>query len=318
MSTICLIYGCTGQDGSYLCKSLLEKGYEVVGISRSSQPDKKKLCQIGIENDLKILTSNLDELEIVQRTIEKVNPNYIYNLSAQSSVGLSFKKPYETYKSIGSATNSLLEACRLIDFKGRIFFAGSSEIYGNTNLPAKIGSNVEILSPYAYSKYQSYLQVRLYREIYGLNAVTGVLFNHESPIRDNTFVTQKIISGAIECSKNKFFKLNLGNINIARDWGWAEDFVEAIHPIIHAAKLKDHIICTGKLTKLTKFIDLSFKYFNLNWRDHVISNEKFFRKKDIIISYGDPKPLKKDLNWEAKIGVKELINNLIEHKLQNQ
>ena len=317
MSHTCLIYGCTGQDGSYLSKTLLKKGYNVIGISRSNNPNKKKLCEIGIGNELRILTSDLNNLNTIQKTIEKVNPNYIYNLGAQSSVGLSFKKPYETYKSISDSTSKLLEACRLLDFKGNIFFAGSSEIYGNTKLPAQINSKPEIMSPYADAKYQSYLQVKLYREIYGLNAVTGVLFNHESPIRDDTFVTQKIISGAIECSKNKFSKLSLGNINISRDWGWAEEYVEAMDLIIKAKQLKDQIICTGRLTKLSKFIDLSFRYFNLNWKDYVISNENLFRKKDIKISYGDPKPLRKDIKWEASIKIEDIVNKLIHYKLRN-
>jgi len=318
MSHTCLIYGCTGQDGSYLSKTLLKKGYNVIGISRSNNPNKKKLCEIGIGNELRILTSDLNNLNTIQKTIEKVNPNYIYNLGAQSSVGLSFKKPYETYKSISDSTSKLLEACRLIDFKGNIFFAGSSEIYGNTKLPAQINSKPEIMSPYADAKYQSYLQVKLYREIYGLNAVTGVLFNHESPIRDDTFVTQKIISGAIECSKNKFSKLSLGNINISRDWGWASEYVEAMQLITRSETLRDQIICTGNLTKLKDFIKITFNKLGMNWRDYVDIDKTLFRGSEILNNFGNPLQMEQDLGWKSEFKIEDIIENIINYEMNTR
>tara|TARA_Y100001968_G_scaffold112514_1_gene101963 strand:+ start:930 stop:1886 length:957 start_codon:yes stop_codon:yes gene_type:complete len=312
-----LIFGCSGQDGALLSCSLLNKGYEVIGLTRSGTENLKNLAQLGIEQAIRINKGDIKDIRSITNSIEKFNPSIIYNLAAQSSVGKSFIFPVETIESITNGTINLLEAARKIDYQGPIFFAGSSEIYGNTKRKATIDSAQRPRSPYGISKQASYNLVKMYREIHNLNCMTGVLFSHESQLRDNEFVTQKVISGAVNSSKDKSSKIHLGNLNFSRDWGWAEEYVEGIQIIANAKKIDDHIICTGVLTKFTDFINIAYKKFNLNWQDHIIQDKKMIRKKDICQSFGDPKPLEEQLNWKACIFIEEIIEKLIENKLKD-
>lgn len=317
MNSIILVFGCTGQDGSYLCKSLLEKNQTVIGVSRAYDPNRKNHSALGIEKNFPIIKADLSDSDSVEKIITQYKPNQIYNLSAQSSVGLSFIKPRETQESIVNSTFNLLEIARKLGYQDRIFFAGSSEIYGNTLKPAKIDSKIDIRSPYAAAKYQSMLLVKLYRETYNLRCMTGVLFNHESPLRGPNFVTQKIISGAIKSAKDPSNKLHLGNINIIRDWGCAKEYVEAMQKIINSKKIKDHIVCTGRPKKLKEFIDLVFKKFDLDWEEHVLSDKKFFRKNDIKISVGNATEIEKELNWSASKELNQLVEELVNAKNQD-
>ncbi len=311
MNSIILVLGCTGQDGSYLCKSLLQKNLSVIGVSRTSDPKRNNHIALGIENNFPIIKANLSDSYSIEKLINKYKPTKIYNLSAQSSVGQSFVQPLETQTSIVNTTFNLLETARKLNYQGEIFFAGSSEIYGNTTEPAEIDSKIDIRSPYAAAKYQSMILVKLYRETYNLRCMTGVLFNHESPLRGPNFVTQKIISGAINSTKNKSYKLRLGNINIIRDWGCAEEYVEAMQKIANSKTIKDYIICTGKPTKLKEFINLAFTKLNLDWKKHVISDKTFFRKNDIDISVGNASKIEQELNWRAKKKIPQLIEDLL-------
>ena len=315
MNSTNLVFGCTGQDGSYLSKSLLEKGLDVIGVSRTSRPNKTNHKKLGINNKFTINEGNLDNCDQIEKLINKYSPDKIYNLSAQSSVGKSFKHPIETHKSIVDCTINLLETAKRLNYKGEIFFAGTSEIYGQTNKPAKIDSKIDIRSPYAVAKYQSMLLVKFYRETYNLRCMTGVLFNHESPLRGTDFVTQKIINGAISSYRNRSHKLYLGNIDITRDWGDAEEYVEAMIKIINSNIIKDYIICTGKATKLKDFVRIVFQKLNLDWKDHVELDERLFRKNDISISIGNPSDLEKDLHWKASRNIDYIINNLINARL---
>ena len=317
MSKTCMVIGCSGQDGALLCKSLLKSGHKVIGISREdiSKPENHK--KIGIAGQIPIYSVSLQNSKDILAILNKVEPEHIYNFSAQSSVGLSFEHPKETQRSIVNATSNLLEACRNTNFEGKIFFSGSSEIYGDTPKPAQIDSTINIKSPYAAAKYQSLILARLYKEVYGIKAITGILFNHESFLRNKNFVTQKIILGAIECTKNKNKKVRLGNIEIARDWGCAEEFMEGVQIIMNSNKIEDQIVCTGKLTSLKKFIEITFDLLGLDWRSHIISNKKLFRRSDIKVSYGDPKKLEEDLGWKPKIDLKTTIKTLIDHNLKS-
>ncbi len=310
-----LVIGSRGQDGSLLSKSLLSKNYKVIGLAKESKIPSETQIQLGIEKEIIEIEADITDFEKINNLIVKYQPDEIYNLAAQSSVGKSFFFPKETIESIVNGTINILEATRQADYKGRIFFAGSSEVFGETFKAATINHSQSPKSPYAIAKQTSFNLVKFYREIYGLQCVTGVLFNHESPYRSREFVTQKIILGAIECSKNKSHKINLGNIDIARDWGWADEYMEGIQLINNSKKIKDQIICTGKLTTLKKFIEITFNKLDLNWQDHIKSNKKLMRDSDILISYGNPTQLKKDLKWEAKIMVEEIIGKLIESKV---
>ena len=310
-----LVIGSRGQDGALISKALLSKNYQVIGLAKERKGPSETQIQLGIEKDIIEIQADITDFENINYLISKYLPDEIYNLAAQSSVGKSFFSPKETIESIVNGTTNILEVTKQLDYKGRIFFAGSSEVFGETLKPATINHSQCPKSPYAIAKQTSFNLVKFYREVYGLQCVTGVLFNHESPYRSNEFVTQKIILGAIKCSNNKSHKINLGNIDIARDWGWAEEYMEAIQLINNSKIIKDQIICTGKLTSLKKFIEITFNKLDLNWQDHIKSNKKLFRDTDILISYGNPKQLKMDLKWEAKIKIEEMIEKLIQSKV---
>ena len=312
-----LVLGCTGQDGSYMSKLLLEKGYEVVGTSRSNQNNIYNHEKLGINGKFLIKKINLLNFDEIKNLLLKENPNEIYNFSAQSSVGKSFDCPIETQQSISLITINVLEVCKKINFKGAIFFSGSSEIYGETLSGAKIDSKINPQSPYAIAKVESFLLVKHYRELYGLRAVTGILFPHESPLRNSNYVTHKIIFAAVNSLKDNNYKLKIGNLNIARDWGWAEEYMKAIHLMANTKKLKDQIICTGKPTKLIDFIDLTFKLLDLDWKNHIISDPNLFRERDINISFGDPTQIHEDLNWTTTYKIEDIIKKLLTSKLNH-
>ena len=314
MKPIAVVFGCTGQDGGYLCKSLLNKDFIVYGVSRKNKPESKRLRCLGINKKVQLIASNLENFEETLNTIKHIQPKEIYNLSAQSSVGDSFKKPVETQKSIVNSTSNLLEACRKINFRGNIFFAGSSEIFGCTKVPADINSKIELRSPYAAAKYQSYVLTKMYRELYQLNCVTGILFNHESPLRDGRFVMKKIITTAIKIKNGSQEKLNVGNISIKRDWGYAEEYVEAMQLINRSTSNKDYIICTGKSISLKTIIKKVFSELDLNWLDHTEVSRKLMRSNEIKNSIGNPNPIYKDLGWKSNTNVDELIKLLINHE----
>ena len=318
MSNTCLVIGCSGQDGSLICQSLINHGHNVIGTTRKtkeyiSSPENHE--KLGIAGKLITQSVAIEDLDDVVNLLKNIQPDHIYNFSAQSSVGLSFHLPNDTQRSIVDATSNLLEACRIIKYKGKIFFSGSSEIFGETQHAANIKSNIGIYSPYAASKYQSLIHTRMYREIYGINAITGIFFNHESYLRNENFVTQKIIRGAIACSKNKNHQIKLGNIEIARDWGWAEEFMEGVQIMMNSNKIEDQIICTGKLTTLKEFIKITFDKLGLDWKDHIFSDKKLFRNSDIKQSFGDPQKMEKDLGWKAKVSINEIIEKLINYHL---
>ena len=318
MKPIAIVFGCTGQDGGYLCKSLLEKGFEVIGTTRKSNANLKRLLTLGIADQVQIIYCNIEDLNQTKNTINKYNPKEIYNLSAQSSVGDSFKKPAETHKSIVNATLNLLEVCREINFKNNIFFAGSSEMFGSTNTAATLNSKIELRSPYATAKYQSFLLVKMYREIYKINCTTGILFNHESPLRDERFVLKKIINKAIKIKYGSKEKLTLGNLSIQRDWGYAKEYVEAMQLINRSDLNRDYIVCTGISYSLQKIVEKIFEELELNWLNHITISKDLYRPNEIKNSSGNPTAIFKDLGWKSQIKVDDLIRKLINHEIQKK
>tara|TARA_X000000368_G_scaffold116511_1_gene90870 strand:+ start:591 stop:1544 length:954 start_codon:yes stop_codon:yes gene_type:complete len=310
-----IVLGCTGQDGSYLCKSLLDQGFDVVGTTTKKYPNLERLSTLKITDKFKVLYCDLEDFDQIKKIINKINPIEIYNLSAQSSVGSSFKKPIETHKSIVNATLNILEACRELNFKGNIFFAGSSEIFGSTKIPANLNSPIDLRSPYATAKYQSFLISKMYRKIYQLNCVTGILFNHESPLRDEKFVIKKIINKSIKIKKGSKEKLILGDITIKRDWGYAKEYVEAFQLINRSELNRDYLICTGKSHSLQTIIEKIFNKLNLDWTDHVEVRRDLYRSNEIESSLGDPKQIYKDLGWKSKIHIDELIQKLLDDEI---
>ena len=294
----------------------MRKNNSVIGVRRSSTKFCKNHCVLGIQNDLEIKECDLMDFQNLRQLIATENPNEIYNLAAQSSVGKSFTKPIETIESIANGTLNILEACRQIKYEGTLFFAGSSEIFGNTEIAAGINHPQRPMSPYGIAKQTSFNLVKVYRELHNLKCKTGILFNHESPLRGENFVTMKIILGAVECYKNKNHKLKLGNLNIHRDWGWAEEYVEAIQLMTMENNNTDQIICSGRLTSLNEFISMTFEKLGLNYQDHVIISSEKIRKSDIFKSLGDPKPFYDKFKWKAKLRISEIIDKLIEEQLK--
>jgi len=313
-----IVHGCTGQDGSYLCKSLLDQGFEVFGTSTKKTPNLERLSKLEIADRVQIIYCDLENYDQTKNIINTIKPLEIYNLSAQSSVGNSFKKPVETHKSIVSTTLNILEACREINFKGNVFFAGSSEIFGCTKRPANLNSKIDLRNPYATAKYQSFLISKMYREIYKVNCVTGILFNHESNLRDENFVIKKIISTSIKIKKGVENKLFLGDITIKRDWGYAKEYVEAMQLINRSKLNRDYLICTGESHSLKSIIEKVFSKLNLNWKDHLEVNKDLYRANEIESSMGDPRPIYEDLGWKSKIKIDELIQTLIDDEIKNQ
>lgn len=314
-----LICGVSGQDGAYLSKFLLEKGYEVYGGSRDAQASTfTSLKKLNIRDSIKLLSINLHDFRSVLQSIMVIKPDEIYNLSGQSSVGLSFEQPVETFDSIILGTINLLESIRFSTLPIKLYSAGSSECFGDTkNDVANEETPFRPRSPYAVAKSTSFWQVANYREAYNLFACTGILFNHESPLRSDRFVTKKIISTACRIFNGSNEKLVLGNIEIERDWGWAPDYVEAMWLMLQNDTPDDYVIATGETRKLRDFINIAFEQLGLNWEDHVLIDKNLYRPTDLKSGKADPSKAKRKLGWNSKCGFEQIIRNMIDDELMN-
>lgn len=310
-----LVCGVSGQDGAYLSNFLLKKGYEVFGGSRDAQGASfENLKTLKIKDKLVFVSIDITDFRSVLQTIQKVKPQEIYNLAGQSSVALSFEQPVETMESISIGTLNILEAIRFADIPIRFYNAGSSECFGNVNIAVDENTPFQPRSPYAVAKATAYWQVANYREAYDLFACTGILFNHESPLRKERFVTKKIISTAYKISRGINIKLNLGNININRDWGWAPEYVEAMWLMLQQPKAEDFIIATGKTYSLEEFVKITFDLLNLNWKEHVVFDKSLIRPTDISLGLANPSKAKRILNWEARVQLNKIIELMLKHE----
>lgn len=304
-----LICGVSGQDGSYLAQLLLKKDYEVFGTSRDAQgssfANHKKL---GIAGQIKVISMVPEDFRSVLVALRKSNPDEIYFLSGQSSVGLSFDQPAETIQSITMGTLNILEGCRMMEEMGKpikIYLAGSSECFGDTHgEPATEMTPFHPMSPYAVAKTSAYWLANNYRDAYGLFACTGILFNHESPLRPARFVTQKIIHSVKAIAQGSQDKLCLGRLDISRDWGWAPEYVEAMWLMLQQDKPEDFVIATGTTITLEEFVSAAFEQAGLNWKDHVIQDKSLFRPTDLAIGRADSSKALNGLGWKAStIGI---------------
>jgi GDPmannose 4,6-dehydratase len=312
-----LIIGITGQDGAFLAKYLLDHNYLVYGTSRDAELSKfDSLVKLGIHNNVKLFSMSLIDFRSVFQVFLELQPDEVYNLAGQTSVSLSFKLPVETLESISLGTLNILEVLRLLKFKSKFYNASSSECFGNTDgIPANELTPFKPRSPYGVAKASSFWQVDNYRQAYNLFTASGILFNHESYLRPTRFVTQKIITSVCDIAKKKIHELEIGNINIERDWGWAPEYVVAMHSILQQEEPEDFIIATGTSITLKDFIAKTFDYFGLNYENHLVVNEGLLRPTDIIISKADPLKAKNILKWEAKTNVDGVIKNMIEYNL---
>ena len=311
-----LICGISGQDGSYLAKLLLDKGYEVYGTARDAQMSSfGNLHRLGIRDRVHLDSMALNDFRSVLQVISRVKPDELYNLAGQSSVGLSFQQPVETLESISVGTLNLLEAIRFIGLPVRFYNAGSSECFGDTRgAAADETTPFHPRSPYAVAKATAFWEVANYREAYGIFACSGILFNHESPLRPERFVTKKIITTACRIASGGKEKLYLGNISISRDWGWAPEYVEAMWMMLQQAGPDDYVIATGETNPLEEFVAEAFSCVGLNWRDHVITDPSLYRPTEISVGRGNPAKAEKVLGWKARYRMRDVVRMMTEHE----
>ncbi|MGF1519912.1 MAG: GDP-mannose 4,6-dehydratase [Nodosilinea sp.] len=309
-----VICGISGQDGAYLARLLLQKGYAVCGTSRDAQVSSfKNLVTLGIRDQVKLESMALGDFRSVLQTLTKIQPDEIYNLAGQSSVGLSFDQPVETLESIATGTLNLLEAIRFLNQPIRFYNAGSSECFGNTQGEAADEMTpFRPRSPYGVAKATAFWEVANYREAYGIFCCSGILFNHESPLRPERFVTRKIVKAAVAIAAGGTEKLRLGNIAVARDWGWAPEYVEAMWLMLQQAVLDDYVIATGASYKLEDFIEAIFATLGLDWRDHVEPDESLLRPSEIMKGQGNPTKAKNHLGWQAVYQMPDVARMMVE------
>jgi len=309
---IALICGVNGQDGAYLAQLLLSKEYVVFGTSRDSQGSTlNNLSKLGIKEQVQCLSMAPEDFRSVLVALRASNPDEIYFLAGQSSVGLSFEQPAETIQSITLGTLNLLEGCRIMDKHPRLYHAGSGECFGDTNGAAA----VEItpfypMSPYAVAKSSAYWLVNNYREAYGIFACTGIMFNHESPLRPERFVTQKIVRAVKRIADGSFEKLRLGRLDISRDWGWAPEYVEAMWLMLQQDTPEDYVIATGTTISLESFVSAAFSQADLDWKDYVVQDPALFRPTDLLIGRADSSKAFERMGWRASTQGIEVVKKM--------
>ncbi|EKD11034.1 MULTISPECIES: GDP-mannose 4,6-dehydratase [Limnospira] len=309
-----LICGISGQDGAYLASLLLDQGYAVYGTSRDAQMSSfRNLKRLGIYDRVKLYSMSLTDFRSVLQVLTQVEPQEVYNLAGQSSVGLSFDQPVETLDSIAGGTLNLLEAIRFTGAPIKLYNAGSSECFGDTyGEPADENTPFRPRSPYAVAKSAAFWEVANYREAYGLFACSGILFNHESPLRPSRFVTQKIIHGACAIASGNQDKLYLGRISVQRDWGWAPEYVEAMYLMLQQPQADDYAIATGETYSLEDFVKTAFDCVGLNWEDFVETDQSLYRPTDIAVGRASPAKAKHKLGWEAQVKMPDIVKMMVQ------
>lgn len=308
-----LICGVSGQDGAYLARLLLEKGYTVYGSSRDAQMSSfRNLERLDILDKLNLESIAVNDFRSVFQALMKIRPDEVYNLAGQSSVGLSFQQPVETLESISVGTLNFLEAIRFAGQPIRFYNAGSSECFGDINGVADESTPFAPRSPYAVAKSAAFWEVANYREAYGLFACSGILFNHESPLRPERFVTKKIIAAACRIAGGSMEKLHLGNVAIRRDWGWAPEYVDAMWRMLQQEKPEDYVIATGESHSLEEFVDTAFSSVGLDWHGHVVLDPGLLRPTDLAAGRGNPARAHARLGWHARHRMREVVHLMMD------
>ena len=309
-----LVCGVGGQDGAYLAQLLLSKGYEVWGSSRDAQVASfSNLKSLGIKDQVTLVSMASNDFRSVLTTLKRSDPDEVYFLSGQSSVGLSFEQPAETLESITLGTLNMLEAIRFLDKPIKFYHAGSSECFGDHGQQAVTEETPFYpRSPYAVAKASAHWLVANYREAYGLYACNGILFNHESPLRPERFVTKKIILAACRIARDSQEILTLGRLDIVRDWGWAPEYVEAMWRMLQQEKADDYIVSTGQANSLENFVSGAFTAVGLDWRKYVLSDPTLYRPTDLAWSQGCADKAEKLLGWRASSKMKNVIRMMVE------
>ncbi|MBN4060623.1 GDP-mannose 4,6-dehydratase [bacterium AH-315-I20] len=317
MAKTALICGVSGQDGSLLAKMLLDKGYHVVGTSRDAQASSfSNLTRLGIQSDIELVSMSLSDFRSVLQVVSHAKPDEIYNFAGQSSVGLSFEQPVETLESHATGTLNLLEVVRFLGNDVKIYNAGSGECFGDAgHKAANEDTPFKPRSPYAVAKAAAFWESVNYREAYGLHVCSGILFNHESPLRPSRFVTQKVIKAASRIANGSGETLRLGNLSIKRDWGWAEEYVDAMWRMLQQETAEDFVIATGESASLEDFVATAFNHVNLDWREHVVSDDSLLRPSEILENKGDASKAKEKLGWQASYHMQEVVRAMMDAEL---
>lgn len=330
-----LITGITGQDGAYLAKFLLEKGYEVCGTFRSlSTVNFWRLEELGIDKEVKLVEMDLHDTANIIRVIENAHPTEIYNLAAQSFVALSFEKPILTAEVTALGANRILEAIRIVDSSMKFYQSSSSEMFGPAlGLAKNEMAPFSPRSPYAISKLYAHWTTGIYREAYGIFGCCGILFNHESPLRGQEFVTRKISHAVAQIKVGKQASFELGNLEVKRDWGFAGDYVEAMWLTLQQSKPDDFVIATGQTHSIKEFVEAAFRVVSIQitWEGEGINeigrnrqngevlvrvNSKYFRPSELNVTVGDASKARNKLQWMPKVEFNELVNMMVEADLR--
>ena len=317
-SRTALICGISGQDGAYLAQQLLGRNYRVVGTSRDAQMSEfENLARLGIRDQVEVASMAINDFRSVLQALARIQPDEVYNLAGQSSVGLSFDQPVETLESVSVGTLNLLEGIRFLNRDIRLYNAGSSECFGDTGeAAADEDTPFRPRSPYAVAKAAAFWEVANYREAYGLFACSGVLFNHESPLRPERFVTQKIVRAACRIAVGSGERLQLGNLDIHRDWGWAPEYVDAMWRMLQQSEPKDFVIATGKTRSLKDFVATAFALNGLDWCEHVDGNPALMRPTDLRYGCGNPARAETELGWRASVDMDEVVRRMVDSEQQ--
>jgi GDPmannose 4,6-dehydratase len=313
-----LIVGVSGQDGAYLAKLLLEKGYEVVGTSRDAQVARfDNLTRLGLAGRVRIESMSPTDFRSVMEVLSKWEPDEIYNLAGQSSVALSFVQPVDALNSIVNGTVTILEGIRFLKRPMRLYNAGSSECFGDVRGgPANEDTPFRPRSPYGAAKAAAHWMVANYREGYGMFACNGILFNHESPLRPERFVTRKIAVAVARIAAGDREKLTLGDIHVKRDWGWAPEYVEVMWRMLQREAPKDYVIATGRLASLEEFAASAFAAAGLDWREHVRTDDSLRRPTELHGFAGEASLARRELDWAPKTVMPDVAIAMVRAEMQ--
>jgi len=312
-----LITGVSGQDGSYLAEQLIEKGYDVHGlVKRSAVFDRQNIDHIG---KLELHYGDLSDFTSLLSVIRLVNPDEIYNLAAQSHVGISWKIPVYTAEITGIGILNILEVLRHLDLNVKVYQASTSELYSGKREEAPFNEKSRLVpeSPYSAAKLYAHEICRIYREAYGMFIVRGMLFNHESERRGKNFVTRKISTGVANIIKGTQRKIYLGDINTKRDWGYAPDYTEAMWRMMQQKKPEDFVLATGEMHSIKEFCEKAFKEVNLDWKDYIEIDDKYMRPNETECLQGDASKAKRILGWEPKVKFDELVKIMVDADLKS-
>ena len=318
MTKAALITGITGQDGAYLAQLLLQKGYRVSGIlPRRSSDTLWRLRELGIEADVRLIDGDVVDMSSMFRALRESGAREVYNLAAQSFVGTSWSQPLLTGQVTGLGAANVLEAIRLTDPAIRFYQASTSELFGLIQAEQQDEKTPFYpRSPYGVAKLYAHWMTINYRESFNLHASTGILFNHESPLRGIEFVTRKVTDAVARIKLGQQKELRLGNIDAKRDWGFAGDYVEAMWLMMQQAQGDDYVVATGRTTTVREMCRIAFSHVGLNYEDHVVVDPQFFRPAEVDVLLGNPAKAERQLGWKAKTSLEELITMMVDADLR--